>query len=532
MSGADRDLRRHPVHSGWGRRRPALIVAAFAAFGTGLAGCAAPAAQSEDEGLSIVTTTGIVADLAENVVGDRMEVTQLVPEGADPHSYEPTLRDVRSVAYADAAFSNYMMLEDQSIIRTVDANLPDGVPNVSLAESAVRYAAEIIPLVENVSLDTIWLGMRVRGTGAELGADRSSQVNLYAVDVSGPGDMFAYLTQTFGEPAFSLDSTDGFDAGDLTRLPPDAHTHMSWAFTEPGIYELTVRAEVAVDSATTAGVGEETTFTFAVGVDPHSVPGHEDSTVLSRGHADVTVDIDSDQIYLFADPHGGGDHTQQEYAAEDVVIDVPTRALHEIPPDPVYRFLGRAGEQIYQLPQAVLGAHVHGEIDPHLWQNVGNAQAYVEIIRDTAIEIDPDGVEEYRANARDYLRELEELDTYVEETIADIPAPRRHLVTTHDAFGYLGSAYDIEIAGFVTPNPSTEPSIQERRRLVQTIQNLQIPAVFLEPNLISRSSTLTQTADELGVRVCPIYGDAFDEEVTTYVEMMRANADSLHECLT
>ncbi len=479
-----------------------------------------------------MTTTGILADLARNVVGERMEVTQLVPEGADPHAYEPTLRDVRSVVYADAAFSNYMMLEDQAIIRTVDANLPDGVPNVSLAESAVRYAAEIIPLVENVSLDTIWLGMRVRGTGAALGADRTSHANLSVVDVDGPGSMFAYLTQTFGEPAFSLDSTDGFGAGDSTRLPPDAHTHMSWAFSEPGVYELTVRADLAVDADTTLEVGQETTFTFAVGVDPHSVPGHQGSTVLSRGHADLTVDLDADGIYLFADPHGGGDHTQQEYAAEDVVIEVPTRALHEIPPDPVYRFLGRAGEQVYQLPQAVLGAHVHGEIDPHLWQNVANAQAYVEIIRDTAIDIDPDGAAQYRANASAYLLELEDLDRYMAETIADIPPSNRYLVTTHDAFGYLSAAYDIEIAGFVTPNPSTEPSLQERRRLVETIRNLDIRAVFLEPNLISRSATLTQTAAELGVQVCPIYGDAFDQDVTTYVQMMRANADSLHRCLS
>ncbi|WP_152190940.1 anchored repeat ABC transporter, substrate-binding protein [Georgenia satyanarayanai] len=512
------------------RRAAAAVVAAGTLLPAACGGT--PADRSAVDELSVLATTGILADLARHVVGDRMDVVQLVPTGADPHSYEPTLRDVRSVVYADAAFSNYMLLEDHSIIRTIDGNLPAGVPNVALAEAAVKYAAEIIPLVENVSLDTVWLGLRVRGDGEQHGASRTSKVELRATDVTGPGELVAYLTETFGNPAFYVDSSDGLDDDDVTSLPPEAHTHMSWAFTEPGIYELTLAADLTVDDGSEVAVAPETTFTFAVGVDPHSVPGHEGSTVLSQGHADLAVDLDEGEVYVYADPHGGGELTQQVHAADDVVIDVPTRALHEIPPDPGFRFLGRAGEQVYQLPQAVLGAHVHGEIDPHLWQNVANAQSYVEIIRDTVSEIDPAGAAEYRANADAYLTELEELDTYVEETIAQIPPSRRYLVTTHDAFGYLAAAYDIDIAGFVTPNPATEPSMQERRRLVETIRNLQIPAVFLEPNLIARSSTLVETAEDLDVEVCPIYGDTFDDTVTNYVEMMRFNADTLRECLS
>ncbi|WP_223408970.1 anchored repeat ABC transporter, substrate-binding protein [Occultella gossypii] len=500
-----------------------------------VAGCAGVRDSGTDpDRPSIVTTTGIIADLARNVVGDRMDVHSLVPEGGDPHSYEPSLRDVRAVAYADAAFSNYVLLEAHSIIRTLDANLADGVPNVPLAEAGVRYAAEIIPLVENISLDTVWLGMRVRGTGAQYGADRTSSVALSATDVSGPGDMFAYLTETFGNPAFSVNSTDGFDGGDTTVLPPDAHTHMSWAFTRVGIYEVTFAAHLDLTEHERVELGAPTTVTFAVGVDPHSVPGMEHATVLDSGHADVTVDMDAPggDLYLYVDPHGGGEQTQEVYPAQDVVVSVPTRALHEIPGDPQFRFLGRAGDEVYQLPQAVLGAHVHGEIDPHLWQNVRNAQAYVEIIRDTVIEVDPAGAAEYRANTAAYLLELEALDDYVRATIGSIPVSQRHLVTTHDAFGYLGAAYGLDIAGFVTPNPATEPSIAERRRLVETIRNLRVPAVFLEPNLISRSSTLQEVARELDIEVCRIYGDAFDADVTTYLEMMRFNADSLHDCLT
>src|SRR5690606_42045201 len=145
-----------------------------------------------------------------------------------------SLRDVRTVAYADAAFSNYMLLEGQAIIRTLDANLADGVPNVELAESAVRYAAEILPLVENASLDTVWPGLRVRGTGEDQGADRASDVRLRVTEIEGPGDLVAYVTETFGTPHFFASSADGIDGTDAALLPPDAHTHMSWAFTQIG----------------------------------------------------------------------------------------------------------------------------------------------------------------------------------------------------------------------------------------------------------------------------------------------------------
>ncbi|MDR1431377.1 MAG: zinc ABC transporter substrate-binding protein, partial [Propionibacteriaceae bacterium] len=187
--------------------------------------------------------------------------------------------------------------------------------------------------------------------------------------------------------------------------------------------------------------------------------------------------------------------------------------------------------QIYQLPQAVLGKHVHGEIDPHLWQNVRNGMSYVQLIRDTLVGADPANASQYHANAAAYLSELEATDSYVRDVLAQIPPAKRYLVTTHDAFGYLAQAYDLQVAGFVSPNPATEPSLAARRKLTETIRALDVPAVFLEPNLAARSSTLTEVATELGVAVCPIYGDTFDSQVTSYTQMMRFNAESIRDCL-
>lgn len=521
------------------RARPvrATPAAALVVLTTLLAGCAtAPAA--DDGVLDVVTTTPVLADLARHVAGDRARVTSLVPDGGDPHSYEPSLRDVRDVVYADVAFSNYMLLEEHAIIRTLDANLRPGVPNVSLAESAAKYAAEVIPLVENVNLDTVWLGMRVRGTGEQLGATRASEVRVAATDAEGPGQLTAYLTETFGNPRVYIDTADGVDARhDGVTLPADAHTHMSWTFSEPGVYRLSLDARLAVTDDSTPVDVAAGTFTFAVGVDPYSVPGMAGAAVLQQGHADLTVDLDSGELAVVADEAASGtdhdhDHDQHTYAADEVVISVPNKALAPVPAGRGFGFLGRAGEQIHQLPQAVLGKHVHGEIDPHLWLDVRNAATYVQVMRDTLVEADPAGAEEYRANTGAYLAELDATDAYVTEQIASIPRSKRYLITTHDAFAYMGRAYDLTIAGFVTPNPAVEPSLNDRRKLSETIANLDVPAVFLEPALAQRSSVLAEVASSAGIAVCPIYSDSFGPDADTYVDLMRFNADSLVRCLS
>ncbi|MBN9177984.1 MAG: anchored repeat ABC transporter, substrate-binding protein [Microbacterium sp.] len=514
-------------------RRGTACAAAAVVIALTVTGCAAaPALSDADDRVQVVTTTPLLADLVGHVGGERVRVASLVRDGADPHEYAPTLRDARNVVYADAAFSNYALLEEHGIIKTLDANLRPGAPNVSLAEESVKYAAELIPLVEDAGLDTVWLGARVHGDGRQWGATRASQVVLEATGMTGPGKAFAYLTGTFGDTDVMIDSADGFGGArpDTIELPVDAHSHLSWAFTEPGVYTLDLRASLRLTPSSPGIDLAAATYTFAVGVDP-SRASIDGAVVLDEGHADVTADLDTRRMRIRYDPDGGGEHTQQDLDPARIVIEVPAKAQEEIPGGSDFAFLGRPGERVYQLAQAVLGRHIHGEIDPHLWQNVRNVMAYVQLIRDTLVEVDPAGAAEYARNTDRYLAELDDTDRVVRETIAAIPPERRWLVTTHDAFGYLAQAYDLRIAGFVTPNPATEPSLADRRRLADTIRSLHVPAVFVEPNLAARSTTLADVARAEGVAICPIYGDTFDAHVRTYLDLIRANARSLADCL-
>ena len=210
------------------RRRAAGLLLAAALSASACSGAATGADAQKDHRIRVVATTGILADLARNVAGDRASVTQMVPDGADPHSWEPSLRTIRDVAYADVALSNYLLLEEHAIIRAMDANLPPNAKSVSVAEEAAKQGATVLPLVEDRSLDTVWLGMRVIGSGRSLGADRSSEVDLVATGVEGPGAASAYLTTSFGDPQVGFASSDGFDEAsgyqaDTSVLPADAH---------------------------------------------------------------------------------------------------------------------------------------------------------------------------------------------------------------------------------------------------------------------------------------------------------------------
>jgi zinc/manganese transport system substrate-binding protein len=82
------------------------------------------------------------------------------------------------------------------------------------------------------------------------------------------------------------------------------------------------------------------------------------------------------------------------------------------------------------------GGHGHGHgADPHAWQSVANAKVYVANIRDALIAADPAGKSAYEANATAYLGKLDALDQEVKAAVAAIPADRRRIITSHDAFG-------------------------------------------------------------------------------------------------
>ena len=171
--------------------------------------------------------------------------------------------------------------------------------------------------------------------------------------------------------------------------------------------------------------------------------------------------------------------------------------------------------------------------DPHAWQSVANAKTYVANIRDALIAADPAGKSVFEANAADYLRRLDALEAEVRAAIESIPPDRRKLVTTHNAFGYFGTAYEVD---FIAPHgvsTEAEPSARDVARIIAQIRAQKIPAVFLEN--VTDPRLLERIAQESGARIGgTLYSDALTDAngpAPTYIDMMRHNVKELMTAL-
>jgi manganese/iron transport system substrate-binding protein len=173
--------------------------------------------------------------------------------------------------------------------------------------------------------------------------------------------------------------------------------------------------------------------------------------------------------------------------------------------------------------------------DPHVWGNAKNAIQMTEAIRDTLIKESPEDRERFTQNADRLIADLKRLDTWITQQIQTIPANRRRLVTTHDAFQYYGKGYGLAIAGtLIGISTEEQPSAQTVQKLVQSIKAAGVPAIFAETTL---NPALIQTvAQEANVKLAPqkLYSDSIGAPGSggeTYVKMMVANTTAIVEAL-
>ena len=163
--------------------------------------------------------------------------------------------------------------------------------------------------------------------------------------------------------------------------------------------------------------------------------------------------------------------------------------------------------------------------DPHAWQSIANAKIYVANIRDGLAKADSAGKADYEANATAYLAKLDALESDVKAAIEKIPANRRRIITTHDAFGYFGAAYGMEFIAPQGVSTESEASAKDVAKIITQIRAQKIPAVFMEN--ISDPRLMQQIARETGAKIGgTLYSDALSDEkgpAATYIDMMRNN---------
>lgn len=173
------------------------------------------------------------------------------------------------------------------------------------------------------------------------------------------------------------------------------------------------------------------------------------------------------------------------------------------------------------------GHEDHGDLDPHFWQDPLRMADLGDAVADELAGIDPDGAEDYAANAAALRADLEELDARYASTLAS--CERTTVVVSHDAFGYL-TKYGLDMEPIAGLSPDAEPTPADLARLQDLIASDGVTTVFSE-RLVS-SALADSLAGDAGVETAvldPIEGLGDETSDEDYLSLMDANLEELAE---
>jgi zinc/manganese transport system substrate-binding protein len=176
-------------------------------------------------------------------------------------------------------------------------------------------------------------------------------------------------------------------------------------------------------------------------------------------------------------------------------------------------------------PRAMQQGGGPATMDPHAWQDPRNGVLYVGAIAEGLARADPPNAAAYHAAGARYADQIRQIDAWIESELAPIPAARRTIITTHDAFGYFGARYGVNFLAPEGISTDSEPSAAAIAALVRQIRRAEVRTVFIENMTDPRMARMLarETGASLGGT---LYSDALsppDGPAPTYLAMFRHN---------
>ena len=175
-----------------------------------------------------------------------------------------------------------------------------------------------------------------------------------------------------------------------------------------------------------------------------------------------------------------------------------------------------------------------GEPNPHAWMSPTNALTYVDNIQAALTELDPEGADDFARAAQDYKDEINEVSTYLDTELAEVPDNARALVTCEGAFSYLARDADLTERYLWPVNAESEGTPQQIAAVAEFVQDNDVPTVFCESTVNdgAQQSVIRETDARMGQT---LYVDSLSEAdgpVPTYLDLLRHDAEAIVEGLT
>ncbi|MFA8440643.1 metal ABC transporter substrate-binding protein [Yoonia sp.] len=185
-------------------------------------------------------------------------------------------------------------------------------------------------------------------------------------------------------------------------------------------------------------------------------------------------------------------------------------------------------------PLSISSGEYDGKPNPHAWMSLESALIYVDNIRDAFVAHDPDNAATYEANAEAYKAEITATIAPLREQILAVPAEQRWLVSCEGAFSYLARDFEMQELYLWPINADSQGTPQQVRRVIDTVRDNNIPAVFCESTV--SQSPAQQVARETGATYAGmLYVDSLTEAdgpVPTYLDLLRVTTETIAAGLT
>jgi manganese/iron transport system substrate-binding protein len=171
------------------------------------------------------------------------------------------------------------------------------------------------------------------------------------------------------------------------------------------------------------------------------------------------------------------------------------------------------------------------ETDPHVFHNAENGAEIAKAVGQQLSNLQPSQSSLYRENTNKLSDELMQIHTWIKSQISTIPMEQRKLVTTHDAFGYYSTAYDLPVLGALQGLSTEEqPTAKRVAELVREIRSSKVPTVFVE--LTANPKLLNAVAKEAKVKVAEqeLFADGIGEAGSvgeSYPKMLISNTKTI-----
>lgn len=141
--------------------------------------------------------------------------------------------------------------------------------------------------------------------------------------------------------------------------------------------------------------------------------------------------------------------------------------------------------------------HEHGDIDPHIWMGIYQAEKMVEGIRDELKALDPAKAEAYDRRAAEYIQKLRALKAEGDALLEG--KKDRKILTFHESLNYFADTFDLAVAGVIEEVPGHEPTPKQLAAIVENCVKRKVRVIAVEPQYTSKTAA-EQIVRELKAR--------------------------------